>query len=347
MAFEARNLSLFGLDLARLGPTVRAGWAEALRWPMFAWLAVRRPVRVTLADGTIEVRQGATSRMLRQPASADCVAVIIPDDLVLIRRLELPSLSSDALEEALALEVQTSSPFGIEATAWGWHADPRADGGLTVRLAMAPRDAVQARCAEHGGADTCEAWVDAQAPIVLNGFGERRRARREAGQRAALLVAMALVLVTAGVLVVTPFLQMRQQVFDAQAQYAMVQRTSAEAVQARAHLQLARDQLLEIREGLDTRPDLPGLLETLAREIPDSAHLIRLSVRGDMVQVFGQGTGLSALVDRLGAHPEFERMRSPTPISRVGGTSQEQFSIEFAYRPRVTANAATPGASDG
>lgn len=333
MALEVHNLNLFGLDLARLPALLRDGWAEAMQWPVFARLSPVVAVRVVTGDGQTTLRSPETGQVLQGQADTGFTAVSLPDEAVLWRELLLPDLPGEQLREALLLEVAASSPFGVEQTAWGWRTQRTAEGRLAVSLAMCNRAAAEQFLQQYGDPSRSEVWAGDAQPVVLQGFGEGHRQARQKQQllkNIGVWVVVALVFV---LLVLTPFLQLRQQVFEAQARFAELEGRAANVVAARSQLQTARDQLLEIREQGQQRANLPLLIETLARVMPDSAYIIRMTVQGREVQVAGQGVNVSGLLTQLGAEPSFQNLRSTAPVSQVGGTNEEQFTIEFTFQP--------------
>lgn len=332
MAFEAQNRQLFGLDLRSLPRALRRGWEEARQWPAFSWLSPQEPVRVLLPDGSQTVRQGASAEPAAPGARPRAVALVLPDSAVLVRRLFLPPLTEDEVREALALEVAAVSPFPPGETVWGWQAQMRADR-LVVRLALAARGHVAAhleRSRERLQGVQPEVWAEAQAPIVLEGFGERARAQRRAreGSHLALALATAALLVLA--LAATPVLQTRLRLLEAQDRYAALEAETAQIVAAYGELAKATGQARAIQAHLHERPNVLHLVDTLTTAVPDEAYLTRLEVHGRQVRMTGQADNASRLMELLSARgAEFRDLRAPFPISRAAGAEKESFTIEF------------------
>lgn len=334
MAFEMRNLNLFGLDLAELVSNFKTGWIEALEWPVFARWVPRPVVRVWDYDGSQRVVCYLTGRTLPVETETTLTAAVLDPDLVLCQVLKMPDLNEQALTSALSLEVARLSPFGQDGTVWGWLARRVAEG-LEVELVMVMRDRVDAalRPLIQAGVASPEAWVvmPGGRPIVLRGFGEFLRLRKFRSEILRTLAALIVAAGLAGAVVASPFLQLRARVFDAQAQFAELQRASHEAVKAREALLRAKEQAAALDRVFHARPDVLALLEELSRLLPDDAYLIRLDVEGHLIRLSGQGSNASALVDKLGGVQVFSGLRSPSPIVRVGNTGAERFSLEFNF----------------
>jgi hypothetical protein len=108
---------------------------------------------------------------------------MLPEGLLLRRMLSMPSLAAAAQREAIELAVSATSPFPPEKTVWGWRATS-AGSGLEIELVMALRDHVSdylLRVTGRQYLDEIEVWASGfagEAPIVLQGYGERRRLMR-------------------------------------------------------------------------------------------------------------------------------------------------------------------------
>lgn len=332
MAFEAGSWRLFGVDLLSLGGVLRSGWEDALQWPALAWFSPQESVRVLLPDGSESRRLGATAEPAPDDAAPEVVAVVLPESDVLVRELRLPRLSGSELRQALALEVAAVSPFPPDQVVWGWRADPD-ETRLRVRLAMAARTHVDAYLdlqRERLGGAAYEVWVDAGAPIVMEGYAEGVRALRLARQRRRIVVALGFATVLSAALAATPVLQARQRVFDAQAQYAALEAETVGLVASRNALALANERAGSVNAYLQERPDIPKLIEVLTLTLPDEAFLSRLEVQGRKVRIVGQAGNASQLMDALGVPgSDFLDVRAPSPISRVAGADRESFVIEF------------------
>ncbi|MGD9945818.1 MAG: PilN domain-containing protein [Burkholderiaceae bacterium] len=342
MALELRNTSLFGLDLGGLWGRFRSGWAEALRWPVFAWLSPDEPVRVLLPDGSERVVRGTSAR----PASgsARAVAVVLPDDLVLLRELSLPPLPESELQQAIELDIAASSPFPVDQLAWGWQIDAIDDAAIRCRVALASPAHIDAYLAEQRprlGETVPELWASEQAPIVFRGYGERPRQKRLRQRRWGIVGMLVLVALLAIGLAATPLLQLRERVFDARARFEQLRAQAGPVVAARDSLVRANERARAIQERSKHSIDLGRLIETVTQLLPDGAYLTRLEVQGRQVKIAGFADNASALMETLGTHREFREVRAPSAITRQGSTGKESFTIEFVI---AAADPAAPGA---
>lgn len=331
MALDRSSFSLFGLDLAGVYEHWRQGWAEALRWPFFVRLLSAETVRMLLADGREHLVRPDGGQVHGGKGVSLAVAVVLPDDIVLQGRLQLPPMSAMEQAQAVTLAVQGASPFPLDDIVWGYRVDGTGSGA-EIEYALAARTHVQA-CLDSRrhvlDGTNPEVWVMGRLPIVLRGFGEGARLGRERRARLKLagLAAAALVLVLA--LLASPVLQLRQQVFDAQARFEALTREVAPVVADREVLGKANTQLQIVGEYLQARPDPRRVLARLTELLPDSVYLTRFEIRGRTVVIGGLAQNAASLMELLGAQPEFREVRAPAAISLDRATGRESFTVEF------------------
>ncbi|MDY0073250.1 MAG: PilN domain-containing protein [Thauera sp.] len=330
MVAEADQWSLFGLDLRQLGRHWCNGWEEALSWPLFAWLSPPEAVRVHLPDGSTEIRRGVSARRLPPASRAQAEAVLLDDDIVLVRELRLPLLGWAQLRQAVALEVTAVSPFPETETVWGWSSVAAQDHAV-VRLALAGRQHVQAALARVGKQPaSVEVWADAAAPLLIEGFGESQRLGRMRAVRQRTVLAVCGLAVLLAAVVATPVLQARERTFDAQRQFGALEAEVTDLVIARATLNTRQEQLQAVQDHLADRVDIPLMLEALTAALPDDAYLARFDLNGRQLRITGQADNASSLMSALGAPGSaFRDVRAPSPISRQPGSNKDNFVIEL------------------
>ena len=119
MAVNRDSFNFFGLDLASVFQNLREGWGEALTLPKLAWLRVEEVVRVLQPDGVSVLYRGRKPMKAHDSKTANFLAIMMPEDVVLHRLLHLPRMSETDLLSALSIEVASVTPFGMEQTTWG------------------------------------------------------------------------------------------------------------------------------------------------------------------------------------------------------------------------------------
>lgn len=333
------QLRLFGLDLGALWQAYRAGWAEALQWPLFAWLNPADPVRLLQADGRESVWR-AGRRLAGGWRAPRFVAVELPEDLVLRRVLTLPDLPLAEVQEAVALEARSASPFPPEDLASGYRVHRLAGGPLEVEIALASRRQIEGAlraAAPRLRGRSPEVWAGGAKPVVFEGYGAPLRLRQAARRRAGLLVLLGLAAALVAAIAVTPTAKLRLQALQANAAHEQLRAATAPQVRLRDQLVSARAQVQAIGQVLAARPDALPVLALVTRLLPDNTFLLRLELRGQTVRLTGQTDNAANLMQILGDHPGLRDVRAPTAATRPAGATKENFTIEFTLDPKVPA----------
>lgn len=332
MALEARQLTLFGVDLARAWKAFSAGWSDALRWQPLAWLSPDQSIRLLLPDGTTEWRKGASSQPAPVGNDVAPVAILLPDDIVLYRDLVLPDLLPEDLAAAAALDVELNSPFPQDVLAWGMRCSIDADDRRSIRIALASRKHIAAYLESHGlDGGNVEVWAAEGEPVVFSGYREVERVQALRRRRLGVVLASGLLIASLLVLAATPWYIQRARVFDAQARHAALEASVAPVIADREALLRSAAQLAAVGQHLGTEVDALGVLARLTAVLPDSAHLTRLEINGTQVRFAGIAENAAQLVETVGGQDAFSEVRTPTAISRTAD-GRESFAVELSLR---------------
>lgn len=328
MGFEVSELRLFGLDATRLAADLRQGWHEMLAWPMFAWLRADRVVRVVAPDGQARCLCGG--RDVARPSGRYQGVLLDDDDVITFERMQ-PELAERDRAEALALEVETLSPFEPDDLVWGFSSELVGSGAVRVIVAMTSRSLMRRRIEMQGLAEPGLA-VFAQSGGRYVEFETPARAMRLRSERHSQLavVGAALVALAGGLLLAsTPYLLERQRVFDAQTQLTQLMRAAAPVVAERERLLRIGEQLqaLGATSGSQVLP-VSSVIAVLTDFLPDSVYLTRLEVQERQVRLGGLADDAAGLLERFARLDAISEVRSLGGISRQSA-GKESFLIEF------------------
>ena len=345
MAFTPTdNSQFFGMDLSQWPRQWRAAGAALLDLPMLRWLVPTVPVRLRRLDGQTSdwgVARGLAIPAAQRRAGVPAVdAIQLPSDRVLERQLMLPPLTPSDIEQAVQLEVGSTSPFGPGQTVHGFSVAPEKDGVCRVDVAITSRQqveqALQAAGADAGG-QVPEVWVltgDAAVsgtfrPVVLRGFGEgarRANAQRGLAWRGGLVV---LALMLLALVVVTPTALLRMQAQQAAQSFAALQRQAAPQIAQREALMQRVERLRAIGQITESQLALAPVLDMLTRAVPDGAWVNQLRMEGHKVVLQGNADDAAALVQKLAAQSGVRDVRLASPATRGHNASKETFIIEM------------------
>jgi general secretion pathway protein L len=349
MAALQTDARLFGLDLSGLGTQ----WLQAIRamgqWPLVSWLTPRLPVRVLMPHGDVLTSTSDQKPLaLQQKANiaTEFEAVVLPDDLVLHHQVQLPPLPAAETQAALALAVQSQSPFAPDDLLWvarpagTAHATTATrDVVLTSRpLVQAYLDTARPRLLKATAPNTPpEIWahVAGAPPFVVPGFGE---ARRQRSTRRRFAVNIGLCLLAFGLAVaaaVTPTLQLRMRAIDAVAQHARLQQQVAPALALRESHIKTTEQLQALADVAGPPVSAVQVLDLVTRALPDDTSLLSFVLNATeapakppKVVLTGNTGNAAALMQKLGNQPGLRDIKALTAATKPLGADKESFSIE-------------------
>jgi general secretion pathway protein L len=334
--------SLFGLDLASFWRDLLVAWRGMLDWPVLSWLWPAQEVCLHLPTGARALSRELNAQPIfdaKRASSARLQAIVLPDELLLRRSLDLPKLQSVELQAALAFELQTLSPFAADELVWAYEIGSREGNVSRVHLVLASRRLIAQHISEvHPGqaALNPEVWVPRmQGPgfVVLPGFGEARRQRQNLVWRwvSAALVIFSLLFMVA--LALTPSIKQHLKLVKASAAMTNLQKKAAPAMAERESLVRISEQLSSLAVLLGQPVPPLKTLKLITDALPDDTYLLALQMQGLKVSISGQTGNAAALMKQLGSTAGLRDVRAPTPATRPLGAPRESFTIEFTLDP--------------
>lgn len=338
MQQDFHSLSLFGLELAPWLQRWRAGWRE-LFWGHAAGIRRRLEAPVVLQASEVP----PAWYIAEQPAAPSgdgnfphYRAFAMPSRSVLITELTLPAAVEADLDEVMQLEAASNSPFAPEDTCHGWALKGRSGDALQLTLAISAVSEVRA-CLHAAGEeferdeDMPEVWCadDQGQPVILQGFGEWRRALDYRRRLAWLggLTGLAVLLCLA--LLLVPGLVRQMQADNMDYHYAQAEADASEAMRLREQLALNNERALTLQDMALRQYNYPQLLDSLTASAPDSVYLEQLGIEWGKVRMRGWGENAAAYLQALTENADFSEVRAPGAFRRHGRTQLEQFVLEL------------------
>lgn len=344
MPSVSRDLRLFGLDLGALWAALRRPWESAPGWPIVSWLAPDQPVRVVRADAPDAFWQGARGRLAQPPAGVpSTVAVALPQAMVLQRTVVLPRAAASEAAHALGLQVQGWNPFPAQDLVWAWRRRTTASGAIEADVALASRRQVASHLERLGtrldGAAVPEVWVgpDDGPPIVLPGYGEGRRAAAARRHWRLCCALLALAVLLAALLALTPSLQLLLRQAQATHAHAELAAQARPVLARREALVQTQEALAAAAKLLEHRIDPLRVLDVLTQALPDGTAVQSLRLQGEVVTVSGTTGDAASLMQGLGRQTGLRNVRAPAAATRQPGAAFESFTVSFQLDPAAFA----------
>lgn len=307
--------------------------------PVFKWLSPSVLVRVLGVDGTPSVWQAGNTLTLDRNASVNAprfVAVELPESHVLVRNLDLTGVPASEVPQAVALEAQTCSPFVSSDLLWGYGRSSSSEGKDQFTVVLASSKKVHAFMQEHltqiQGNTVPEVWViqGLVEPVVLSGFGEGLRIRRQVLASRAVFGMLFTAIALFVAICATPSLQLYIRSVDAVKAFTVERQSTKALAEKRASYLASLEQLHELAQLTANRVDPLVVMDQLTRIIPDDTNVLSLQVNGTKVAIAGQTSNAANLMQYLGAQAGVADVKAPAAATRALGLSKDSYTIEFS-----------------
>jgi general secretion pathway protein L len=271
------------------------------------------------------------SRTARDKARTSLVAA---GGDVLIRRIQLPTQVKENLARVLEYEIDRLTPFSAAEVYFDYRLIGGAGGSgqLSVELAVMKRSRMQRWLdlfAEAGVKPARLTWQGAWDEANLFPASMRQRGDRRTRYLAALLWFVLLALITA--LAVTPLWQKRVIASDMGERLSQVRRQAAEVADLKAELEDAAQSANFVFRQKHSSPYAVELLRILTELIPDNSWVFQLDLNDGKVEIRGESTQATNLIEILAQEPAFRNVTFKSPVVGVKNTDQERFHIVFDY----------------
>ena len=332
-----------GVDLHAVWRDTRKALQGVHQSPLLSWLTPAVPVRLLQENGadSLWLDGAQVSGSTVKPGSVRCVALELPEALVLRRALVLPSMAAQDIASAVALEAQSVSPFGAGNVIWGYSVKPTAGGALALEVALASKKQakqyIDTQSARLGKADDPEIWArsaNTGAPIVFIGFGEAQRSKQAARWRHLGYGLLLTIVLLCLAIAITPTAQLRLRAIEAVRAYESITARAAPAVREREELLQSAEKLSALAEVLGGRIEPLTLMDRLTQVLPDDTALQTVRLQAGKVTILGLTGNASALMQLLSEQPGLREVRAPSAATRMPGAPKESFVIEFVLDPQ-------------
>ena len=263
------------------------------------------------------------------------IVLMLPNEMVLIRRTSLPAQVKDNLPQVLRYELDRLSPFRPEQVLYDFLVigGGKGQSRLTVDLALTRRELVDGwlkRLSEAGTPVDQVTWAGAWAKANLLSPEERPRHRAPLLDLNKLLLALVLILGVAAL--TTPLWQKTQDLETLDSELRRARAQAAQVDQLRQELEKARRGSTEVLRQKLEHPRMLDLLRELTERIPDDTWVQSLEYQNGEVQLRGESGRATALIGLLEGAAGISGVSFRSPVTQVAQTGKERFNLAFAFK---------------
>lgn len=281
------------------------------------------------------------------------LALCLPHEAVLRRRLLLPEAARDNLRQIGTFEMDRQTPFRVDQVYYDLRElpGPAPAGRIAAELVVAPRAAVDAKL-EHlrnaGIAIDAVDLCDGDRRLGVNLLPpEMARVHRDPRRRLNLALTVAAVLLL--VLCLGQYLHNRQQALaDMQTQVDDMRADAQKIAQLRKQLEESTGAAGFLAKRKTDSVAVIDVLQDLTARIPDDTWLERFTVDSSgRVGIQGQSAKASSLIDVLQSSKMLTGANFQGVIQRDPATNKERFYMDAQLRNPTSGKPASASSSKG
>ena len=334
-----RDLKLFGFDVneawrhCRLAAEQLLFGAESGLWDKYA------PPVIVMEQGDAESQE--TPRTVFGGQQDARIALVLSDDVVLLKTETLPLAAEIHLHEVVAHSVIASSPFDEGNTRWGWRIVRRGEQDIELETAVTSSQLLE-RAVSDAYSDGLSAGASLEVyakgksgMITLPGYSEtERRAQYLTQLRNVVLQWAATVLVLVG-LIALPAGWATIKVGQLEQLLDQTEERARDVTQVREDMMRAGENLAEAQAFFSDRHYYHDWLNLVASLTPDSAFLLTLNLKGDRLALNGLSDNAADYQGVLAASGYFSDLAAPSAFRFDSRVKRERFTLTMTLgRPR-------------
>jgi len=295
---------------------------------------VRRQGSERVVLTTLFVGEGFDERLPQFDYSRSRLAIEISDRYLLRRRLEWPIQAEGNLGSAIRFQLHKLIPMAADEVYFRHKAVARHrdKGVVELDLLVVPRKSI-------------DPWLERLSDSRLRGLVKSLTVKGlgpqvdflpedfSAGKKRFITAPKVVVGVTLVLLVLAlllPLYEKQRELDLLDAEVAKYRQHADETLALRQDAQRKVERATELRALVRKMPSRVALLEELALRLPDSAFATSVTIRGNLVQLEGEATSSTEVIDLLAASPLFRNVVFAAPVSKNPGNGTERFRLSFS-----------------
>jgi len=300
------------------------GWQDA--WAMLpkpAALQSRPDIFQTTDGKNLSFSATANGTWLNLPHTNTTQGLLLADDDVLLRELNLPPISERDIAAAVAMDTHIASPFPAHDTHSGYLIQRLPNGQHHIEIALTRKshlEQLQAQYPQHA----LFARGERGAIPLQNGNHRQQSAWYRSPLTLSLSALLGLALIA---WIISPTLLLRAESIAHETALAKLNSKAAPLQQKREELSVLQQQLESVRAFDNEHPAPQPILEQLSSQIPDSTWISQLNLRKDQLTLEGSSDNAIAIVSLLEKIPVLKEVRLGASINRDPRNGRETFQI--------------------
>ncbi len=295
-----------------------------------------QPILYQFESDSESVQRDNALVFLNNAAESANLVLRLPGELALKKTLILPAAAEDNLHDILGFEMDRQTPFTADQVYYDQYIsgrNPQAQQ-IEVDMVVVPRRAVDewlAKLATWGVTPKVVDVDDEEVSEPINLLPLTMRGGRKDLQAGLpmLLKGLAAALLL-GVLIV-PFVQLARGNQQLQTWVKEAKQRAEGALKVQEQLDRLQKESGLLADKKQSQVPVIEVVNELTRLLPDDTWLYQLSLKGSGVNIQGESSGATVLLNALESSPLYSKASFRSPVTQNARTSRERFDIAVEY----------------
>jgi len=282
-------------------------------------------------------KQAFLSELNKIIPQKDGIALYLPEEQVLCKKLSLPLATEENLRQVIAFEMDRYTPFNAGQAYFDYRI-ARRDKQLEISLAVAPRDIVDEPLRQLAAWGTQASAVlvagdatdDTPWNLLPDGLRQKRKSARLPRLNTALAAGVAVLLCIALAL---PIWQKRETVLALQPLLNNAREHAEAAENLRRQLEAMMAEYDYLLDKKRESPPIVAVLEDVTRLLPDDTWVQQFSLKGKEMQIHGETASSSKLAGLFEQAKILHDASFRAPLTKGQGANSERFQLAAETRP--------------
>ncbi len=258
--------------------------------------------------------------------------VVIPDDFILTKTIQFPAAANNNLKEALGFEINRKTPFSVDQVYYDFSIishDKKTDK-LKIDLVIVPKAQIDSRLeiVDNLGikidALIPENQSDKYASINLLPINKQTPESRKYSFNSFLTAVTAIIFLAT---LYIPVNKQNQYIDELEKELHSARKSAIELNKLNEEKQSLLRQINFLTDKQSQTVSSLSILSEVTHIIPDDTWLNRFSISKNQLQIQGESSNASVLIQTLETSDSFEDVQFKSPVTRNNRTGKDKFNL--------------------
>ncbi len=287
---------------------------------------------------TDDIERAVVLSWLQENLQHNCyVSLIIPDELFLTKKMAFPKAASSNLREVLSFEMNRKTPFTPEQTYYDYLLNENNvdSDKVHLELFLVPRDRIDSILGEL---NTWDIELDSIKPVSqydnprLNLLSAEKRPQENVKSDNALLILVTTTCLLLVALLFAPIINQQKNLSLLESEIVKQRKTAMRLQELRQDKEKILGQMQFLKNKRANEISSLKLIDEVTQIIPDDTWLTRFVMKTGDLQLQGESSNASSLIQTLDSSAYFTKVQFRSPVTQNRSTGKDKFHLSAKFK---------------